>query len=182
MPPIMSPAAGNPGRQKQTTIPMKKTSKPNSAFFNWRLPLVCGFVVGGVLCAVIAFGLSSSSTAVAQTKTFGPVYVGHSLKNDVSPALRDLPIMWPPPNRPEHEANLNPKIPINHRDAPDTVVQSSHAPVPAIMGTILNFNGVAFPGVNCNRAPPDTNGEAGTTQYVQIVNTGYPVFDKTTGN
>src|SRR5437870_12552779 len=50
------------------------------------------------------------------------------------------------------------------------------------MGTILNFNGVPYPGVNCSCAPPDTNGEPGTTQYVQIVNTGYQVFDKATGN
>ncbi|PYL09280.1 MAG: hypothetical protein DME34_02895, partial [Verrucomicrobia bacterium] len=119
---------------------------------------------------------------MAQAKTFGPVIVGHSLKNDVSPALRDIPVQWPPPVRPEHEANPNPKIPINHRDAPDTVVQSSQVAVPAIMGTILNFNGVPYPGVNCSCAPPDTNGEPGTTQYVQIVNTGYQVFDKATGN
>jgi len=46
---------------------------------------------------------------------------------------------------------------------------------------ILSFDGIAFPGVNCNCAPPDTNGEVGLTQYVQIVNTGVEVFDKTTG-
>ena len=33
----------------------------------------------------------------------------------------------------------------------------------------------------CNCAPPDTNGEVGLTQYVQIVNEGYQVFNKTTG-
>ena len=46
---------------------------------------------------------------------------------------------------------------------------------------LLNFNGIAFPGVACNCAPPDTNGEVGATQYVQIVNEGYQVFNKTTG-
>ena len=40
----------------------------------------------------------------------------------------------------------------------------------------------AFPGVGCNCAPPDTNGEVGATQYVQMVNEGYQVFDKATGN
>ncbi len=29
--------------------------------------------------------------------------------------------------------------------------------------------------------PPDTNGEAGLTQYVQIVNQGFQVFSKSTG-
>src|SRR5262245_29029820 len=46
---------------------------------------------------------------------------------------------------------------------------------------ILNFNGIPLPGVNCNCAPPDTNGEVGATQYVQIVNEGLQVFNKTTG-
>jgi hypothetical protein len=44
-----------------------------------------------------------------------------------------------------------------------------------------NFEGIGFPGVSCNCAPPDTNGEVGATQYVQIVNEGFQVFDKTTG-
>src|SRR5712675_2818222 len=46
---------------------------------------------------------------------------------------------------------------------------------------LLNFDGVFFPGVACNCAPPDTNGEVGATQYVQMVNEGFQVFDKTTG-
>ncbi len=46
---------------------------------------------------------------------------------------------------------------------------------------ILNFDGIPFPGVVCNCAPPDTDGEVGLTQYVQIVNRGYQVFNKTTG-
>src|SRR5262249_4189803 len=46
---------------------------------------------------------------------------------------------------------------------------------------ILNFDGIPFPGVGCNCAPPDTNGAVGKTQYVQIVNEGYQVFDKATG-
>jgi len=46
---------------------------------------------------------------------------------------------------------------------------------------VLNFNGIAYPGVNCACFPPDTNGEVGATQYVQMVNQGIQVFDKTTG-
>jgi hypothetical protein len=161
---------------------MQKTSKSNSAFFNVRFLIGCAFCATGVSLALLAFGISSSSTASAQAQGFGPMIVGHSYHNDVSPALRDMPVMWPPQPRAEHEANPNPLIPINHQDAPDTVVQSQAALAPTIMGTILNFNGIPFPGVNCNCAPPDTNGDVGTTQYVQIVNEGYQVFDKTTGN
>jgi hypothetical protein len=46
---------------------------------------------------------------------------------------------------------------------------------------LLNFDGIGFPGVACNCAPPDTNGEVGATQYVQSVNIGFQVFNKTTG-
>ena len=53
---------------------------------------------------------------------------------------------------------------------------------PSIPAPILNFDGIPFPGVSCNCAPPDTNGEVGATQYVQMVNEGYQVFDKATGD
>jgi hypothetical protein len=41
----------------------------------------------------------------------------------------------------------------------------------------LNFDGVAANG----SAPPDTNGSVGATQFVQIVNTEYAIYDKATG-
>ena len=45
----------------------------------------------------------------------------------------------------------------------------------------LTSTASGFPGVGCNCAPPDTNGAVGATQYVQIVNEGYQVFNKSTG-
>ncbi len=135
-------------------------------------------------------GVTPSSTAnpiagkarlagALQEKEPSGAYGGYSYKNDVSPRLRDmrqLPIV----QKPEHEAALNPKIPHNHVDKPDPVVQNFLAP--ALMpAPILNFDGIPFPGVACNCAPPDTDGEVGLTQYVQIVNEGYQVFNKSTG-
>jgi N-acetylneuraminic acid mutarotase len=55
-------------------------------------------------------------------------------------------------------------------------------PRPNMPSPILNFDGIPFPGVNCFCAPPDTNGEVGLTQYVQIVNEGLQVFDKNDGH
>ncbi len=46
---------------------------------------------------------------------------------------------------------------------------------------ILNFDGIPFPGVVCGCAPPDTDGAVGATQFVQIVNEGLQVFNKSTG-
>src|SRR5262249_39637914 len=97
----------------------------------------------------------------------GPIAVP-DYKHDVSPPLRDIPPARIPP-RPDREKNPPRSISTGHVDAPDPVVQNALAPL-AMPSTILNFNGIPFPGVACNCAPPDTNGEVGATQYVQIVN------------
>jgi hypothetical protein len=72
-----------------------------------------------------------------------------------------------------------------HTDQPDPVVQESTllgqlAP-PLLPAQLLNFGGIPYPGVDCFCVPPDTNGEVGATQYVQMVNRAYQVFDKRTG-
>ncbi|HEY0367449.1 MAG TPA: hypothetical protein VGC73_13345, partial [Pyrinomonadaceae bacterium] len=133
---------------------------------------------------------SKSSAATANAVAPGPVQgrrpevtVGESIRNDTSPPVREM--KQQPVFKPRREANENPKIAHFHKDASDRVVQTSIAAdefTAANMPTAdANFNGIQFPGVACNCAPPDTNGEVGTTQYVQIVNEGFQVFDKTTG-
>jgi hypothetical protein len=102
----------------------------------------------------------SGSSPVAMAGPSGRVYVGHSYKNDVSPALRDIPAM-PLKPVPEREAASNPRIG-RHRDSADPVVQRTQAPA-SMPAPTLNFNGIPFPGVACNCAPPDTNGEVGAT-------------------
>jgi hypothetical protein len=90
----------------------------------------------------------------------------------------------PSESRVELEGNLNPKLPSHHINKKDTVVQQGfwlHKLAPSIPAPILNFDGIGFPGVSCNCSPPDTNGIVGSTQYVQMVNEGFQVFDKTTG-
>jgi uncharacterized repeat protein (TIGR01451 family) len=109
----------------------------------------------------------------------GSVIVGRSYKNDRSRPLRLIPAK-PIAPRSEREGNRNPSPVSQHKDALDTVRQSRKF-APNMPGRILNFDGIVFPGVNCNCAPPDTNGEVGATQYVQMVNQGFQVFNKTTG-
>ena len=110
------------------------------------------------------------------------ITIGESIRNDTSPPVREM--KQQPVFKPQKEANENPKIVHPHKDVPDRVVQTSIAAdafTAANMPTTdANFNGIQYPGVACNCAPPDTNGEVGTTQYVQIVNEGFQVFDKTT--
>jgi hypothetical protein len=116
------------------------------------------------------------------------IEVGQSYHNDVSPALRDLPFLRPPQERKdrgERERNLNRPLPLPlHADIPDPVIDHGLLGLllPDVMPTtILNFDGISFPGVACFCAPPEADGAVGLTHYVQVVNEGYQVFDKTTG-
>lgn len=111
------------------------------------------------------------------------VVVGSSDRNDTSIPVREMKQL-PMGGHEKREAAKNPKVPHSHKDVPDPVVQSSVSGSDAISTAIPtpgSFDGISFPGVACNCAPPDTNGEVGATQYVQIVNEGFQVFDKTTG-
>jgi hypothetical protein len=122
----------------------------------------------------------AASSILAQGRQ--PV-VGHDKKHDLSPTLRQIT-----PSRkqtPSKKNGVQPllKLPSRNHSSPafrDATAQGALA-APKMPATILNFDGIPFPGVNCNCAPPDTNGEVGLTQYVQIVNQGLQVFDKTTG-
>ncbi len=125
--------------------------------------------------------------SVTSALALGPdrVRVTPSYHNDVSPPLRKMAATDNPARHQEREAAENPKIPNSHVDSPDPVVD--RGPIfrvfaPSVPEPILTFDGIAFPGVGCNCAPPDTNGAVGLTQYVQMVNEGYQVFDKATGN
>src|SRR6185436_7855957 len=135
-----------------------------------------------LVIAVLFFGaimtvpriIEASRTSAAKVPVQGRksnVTVGESIRNDTSPPIREM--KQQPVFKPKKEANENPKIPHFHRDTPDRVVQTTIAETEfatANMPTAdLNFNGMQFPGVACNCAPPDTNGEVGATQYVQMV-------------
>lgn len=173
---------------------MKRKSASQSAFVNLRL--LTGFVLclAGVSLALLAFGVFSSAPALAQaskpdqSRSDG-LQVGVSYHNDVSQPMRDMPASTNTNESEarEREANENPKVPYRHKDSPDPVIQSHHVFAlglvsPTLPAVILNFDGIPFPGVGCNCAPPDTNGAVGQTQYLQIVNEGYQVFNKATGS
>jgi hypothetical protein len=184
---------------------MKKHSTSQSAparltcgedgFFNVRVLIALFVFLFGVFLALLGMGTfsiahananNSASTGVEPAgEQAGQMTVIPAAHSDLSRPLREQPMLWPPPMEVEHEANLNPKIPHQHQDGADPVIQSRFwqrmIDVPSIPGPLLNWAGIPFPGVNCNCAPPDTNGEVGKTQYVQLVNIGLQVFDKLTG-
>src|ERR1043165_9321681 len=98
---------------------------------------------------LVCLALFSTLSALPQTPpSSSHIQSGQSYKNDVSPALRDFPIAWPPRGEKdgnEREANLNPKVPHPfHLDAPDPVVDRGaflRSLIPDVMPSpILNFD------------------------------------------
>ncbi len=172
---------------------MKKNPLSESGAFRLRVLLAFVFCSVGVLLLLVGFGAFTGSSALAQGPKGGgevatkpTIMAISSYKNDVSPALRDMPL-WPINfKESEHEANLNPLMLIDHVDVPDPVIQNPRISAlallaPNIPAPINNFDGIPAPGVVCNCSPPDTNGAVGATQYVQMVNEGIQVFNKATG-
>jgi hypothetical protein len=163
-----------------------------------RFILVAAALAGSGLILALAIGLNpqrggpalaapdNHATVSVADSAKGPVAMGNGvlmgadLKHDKSAPLRQLQQYpaHPLPQDDENDGEVGP----DHAgpNGADQVVQNSPA-TPNVPATTLNFEGIDFPGVVCNCAPPDTNGEVGATQYVQIVNEGYEVWDKTSG-
>jgi hypothetical protein len=119
--------------------------------------------------AATAVNATPGTTAAAQGRK-QEVVSGISVRNDTSIPMREMK-QKPYDGGPKREANTNPKISHFHKDAPDRVIQRTIAAdeftIAAMPSVEQNFDGIPFPGVSCNCAPPDTVGEVGDTQYVQ---------------
>ena len=113
----------------------------------------------------------------------GQPEVSSDIKHDVSPALRDLP-QAPSPSQPKHIRPLRMTHgPGEFAPQPDPVLQSSTGPlVSTTAGVNAQGVGVGLGNYSDCCAPPDTNGAAGATQFVQWVNLDFAVFNKTDGS
>jgi hypothetical protein len=135
---------------------------------------------GGIARASSSGTASSSLVSGTQDTSFGP-NVGTGIYQGVSPAVSSLPVL--PVKTPtsitprDIEALKTVGSPSNVKDP---VVRSKKGSGP-ISGPIQNFDGACLPfgppceqPSGCSCLPPDTNGEVGATQYVQMVNTDLP--------
>jgi hypothetical protein len=126
--------------------------------------------------------LASVCASAAFAQSHGPVEISDAVQQDVLGSLRDVK-----PNpadyhkmkaRAEHDLPL-PHVPDNQKDGAlqGSGTQSLFTPTAS-----SNFAGLGngFPGFTVQYAPPDTVGAVGATQYVQVVNVGLVVFDKST--
>ncbi len=124
-----------------------------------------------------------SSTDVMRAQTRPDVI--RDAKHDVSPPLRSLAAATFRTGGGEQQAPVpRPTHPPITSSQPDPVAQQLIAPLSGV-STVLNFDGQS---ANDNRnvlgfafVPPDTNGAVGATQFVQIVNVTFAVYDKRTG-
>ena len=140
------------------------------------------FFVTGLFCTLGAL-------AIAAPPASGQIMAVRSeIHHDVSPAVRDMPIVTGVSVR-IHEAEPVKPIPLppdlKAPGAPDSVLQQTVATAPSMFApvTSLNFDGIGQGvfGFSVGVAPPDTNGAVGATQYVQWVNLSFAVFNKSTG-
>lgn len=118
-----------------------------------------------------------------------PIIVVPEIKHDLSLPLRNAPMQT------QEQRSSEPLrvVPLFHFDS-SLIGATSKTPkgVDTALQTLapiqLNIPVQGFQGIGVglgtfrpNAAPPDTNGAAGLTQYVQWVNSSFAVFDKQTG-
>jgi uncharacterized protein YjdB len=130
--------------------------------------------LAGALAAPLPAQAAGSSDSAAATNR--PIS-GRALHHDTSAPLRSIP---PKVSKQARHEVPERELPVTVASSPDPVVQSTPGTA-AMPSTSKNIEGIGYPGVNCNCFPPDTNGEVGTTQYVQTVNVGLQVWNKSTG-
>jgi hypothetical protein len=112
--------------------------------------------------------------------------VRREVQRDVSPPLREMIKLMPPPSLGRHEAEPARRIPLppgleTQVQTEDPVRQQTMVPFTPVVGTSFEGLGAGQYGFSVTSAPPDTNGAVGATQYVQWVNQSFAIFNKTTG-
>ena len=175
---------------------MKTKSTSQSAFFNFRVLIASVFCLIGVFVALLGFG--AFSNLFAQTKGIKQpgVAAGQDAPGTQTPNvvhmvgpvvmntdLRNLPYV---PETGEIEGPRLTRHPFPLVGGPGksgspqfhSLMEKILTPTPNMPPPLLTFAGTDRVGSGCNCRPPDTNGDVGPNHYVQTVNTGFRVFDK----
>jgi hypothetical protein len=139
-----------------------------------------------------AASLILSALLLSPPVSWSAVEVIQASAHDVSPALRSIPIKAlsaSEATRPRRE------LPLGRLSTPAgshgglvaglTTTSIAAPPISAFINRSFDGMGQGFVGPQgpfvVNGVPPDPNGAAGDTQYVQWVNTSFAVFSKSTG-
>ncbi len=135
------------------------------------------------LVSLLTFALIGH--AAAEPKISNPTVI-LSTAQDVSPELRSIPPAPWPAGVTRLVPNLLLPLPAGSAAAGtmtmrDEALQATAAAA-SVPGPEESFDGIGVPDYSVYAAPPDPNGDVGLTDYVQIVNTAFAVFDKSSGN
>jgi hypothetical protein len=140
--------------------------------FTKKSALLAACLIALLLCSCIFAAAQQNAPEVSQPDRF-----------DISPPLRDVPIVSTPSPGPFKVMTLRHPRPVKPESAvpqqPDTVLQNTP-------GSLLTATpGISFTGVGVGLgnysdccAPPDTNMAVGPNHIVQWVNLDYAIFDK----
>ncbi len=142
-----------------------------------------------ILIGLLSVFLFITGNGIAQQQTFHPTSVRTALYADAIPSLLHMPIILRQDVENENEANedevknefnLHALRNLTRNQFPysqDPVLQganknNAHAPTTPIR----NFDGI---NNTYSVYPPDTQGDVGPNHYVQVVNKGFQIWDKT---
>jgi len=124
--------------------------------------------------------LASAVPAPAQQASSNPTVIP-PVSYDISPPLVDL-VASSPPMAPTSQRNIPLRQPARPTAAPLASVTPDQALQQLSLPLVNTTAGLDFDGIGAaGSAPPDANGSVGATQFVQIVNVEYAVYDKTSG-
>ena len=136
-------------------------------------------ITGGFVAFVPFLGAQS---AAASSPPPGPgVTIVHEHHHDQSAPLRTMTAVPVSTTRHEDEPiRTMPQHPSSSQ--PDRVIQATISPTAPAISTSFDGLGQGFSGPQGNFSvtgvPPDPNASVGTTQIVEVVNTGFAVFSK----
>lgn len=142
----------------------------------------------GSLATILALSSFFTTTSSAQDKQTGQVEVVQEVKHDTSPPLSELIKGAPEVENLKREVHPLRRIPLppnlKPADVEDPALQKELlSPTKKSPETARNFDGVSnhFHDFIPEVVPSDTDGAVGATQYLQVVNDSFAVFDKANG-
>ena len=98
--------------------------------------------------------------------------------------LRSLPYIPPSPEIEERRLTRHSRPetgeppPISGFARFQSLLEEVLAPVPAMPGPVLTFDGMNSAQSGCSCLPPDSDGDVGPNHYVNVVNASIKIFDK----
>ena len=141
-----------------------------------RRQVVVTAVIGALLVAPI--WLSSTAGGGTPRLSAGPPTVLSEAHHDLSQPLRSIPPAKPLPRSGDEVENEIPRV-VRVPGGPDAALQPHNLSTPVAGPTpLLSFAGAQNTDNATLVFPPDTNGDVGPNNYVQVVNLTFTIFNK----